>query len=315
MNISPVDQLSLAAAQSPGSVNPDAAATPAQAGAAGTANTVSAASVVQFSTLAQLLAATALFQTTQPPQDALAAAADTDFSQLAATTGQFVNAFNNFQNSVTDNLVTSFESTFDNALLTALHAGLALSGETVTRSLIDSLAQVGVNFQEAGSALNPNQFQIDWATLEGAYTANPTQTTALLSNALQALATIEQNLIYPAPVSAAAVPVMDGADALTPSAVGAAGTAVVAGTAAGANAQLAMSSAILDPLIAQEIAAYRLGETIGNTLNDTHPKAVVEVDQDVARVMPIEAIKSGAQGAAGKSVRNQSVRNTHRNTR
>jgi hypothetical protein len=160
------------------------------------------ASIVSFSPLAQLLAATVKFQTQQtnpqqivPTPDSANANADSDFNQLAELTTLFVNAFNNFQTSSSSPFANQFDSGFNSALLTAIQDENTQSGSENIQSFISSLAAVGINFQPATNTLNPNQFQIDWGTLEAAFNANPAQTTALLSNAFQALGAIEENLI------------------------------------------------------------------------------------------------------------------------
>ena len=289
------------------------------------------ASVVQFSTLAQLLAATALFQANQ--QTAQGSVTTPDFNQLASATNQFVSAFNNFQNNITDKLVTPFESAFDNALLLAMHTNNDQSDTNMTQSVIDSLSEIGIQFQEASNTLNPNQFQINWANLEEIYTANPGQTTDLLLNAFQALASIEQNLIstdtnLTTPQTATVVATGNiitaenySATTLAVSNTEAATTAPAATTtlsttpaAVIANAQLPKQALMTDTLIAVEIAAYRLNESIGNTLKDTHPNPVPEVDKDIAQIPGIEAITFNAHEGAGANENNKSPRNENRHT-
>lgn len=155
------------------------------------------ASMVNFSTLAQLLAATVVFQA-QEAQQAQAVLAGTltssDFSQLSATATFFVDAFNRFQTSV-DSLMSPLSSSFDSGFLLAIHTQNVQTGSDHAQSFIDSLAQVGINFQEATDLSNPNQFKIDLTALEAAFTANPEQTTSLLANALKGLSAIEAKLL------------------------------------------------------------------------------------------------------------------------
>ena len=155
------------------------------------------ASVVDFSTLAQLLAATVVFQT-QEAQQALAVADGTvttsDFSQLSATATFFVDAFNRFQTSV-DTLANSFGSAFEVGFLLAIHTQNVQLGADHAQSFIDSLAQVGIHFQDATDVSNPNQFKIDLTALEAAFKADPAQTTSLLENALKGLSAIEAKLL------------------------------------------------------------------------------------------------------------------------
>lgn len=167
------------------------------------------ASIVDFSTLARLLSATRVFQAQQAQQaqraqqvqqESLSAAAlnttqvasDTtaDFGQLVTTANLFVDAFNQFQSSSFDNTTNLFGASFDNALLLAMQAQ-SEDGQ----SLIASLAQVGINFQEAADPASPSQFNLDLNALQAAFDANPVATSALLAKSLQALSEIEVKLL------------------------------------------------------------------------------------------------------------------------
>jgi hypothetical protein len=79
---------------------------------------------------------------------------------------------------------------FGSALSDALLAENSQEGSSITQSLIDGLASIGVNYQPA----NPSQFQIDWATLQASFNANPGQASALLSNAFQLLSAVEESI-------------------------------------------------------------------------------------------------------------------------
>ncbi|PRC90920.1 hypothetical protein [Solimicrobium silvestre] len=160
------------------------------------------ASIVIFSPLSQLLAATVKFQTQQANQTQQVSAGATtstgtslDFKQLSEITTLFVDAFNNFQTSIASSVANPFDSVFNNALLTGIQTENTQSGSSSIQSFIDSLAEVGINFQAGTDFMSPSQFQIDWTTLASAYNANPAQTSALLSNAFQALGAIEENLL------------------------------------------------------------------------------------------------------------------------
>ncbi|MDO8177114.1 MAG: hypothetical protein Q7T62_02610 [Undibacterium sp.] len=164
------------------------------------------ASIVDFSTLARLLSATRVFQAQQAQraqqvqQESLSAvalnttqvASDTtaDFGQLVTTANLFVDAFNQFQSSSFDNTTNLFGASFDNALLLAMQAQ-SEDGQ----SLIASLAQVGINFQEAADPASPSQFNLDLNALQAAFDANPVATSALLAKSLQALSEIEVKLL------------------------------------------------------------------------------------------------------------------------
>jgi len=320
MDISAIDQILVHGNQlnviNPIDVNPSVTA--AYVDLTPTTQSTTTASIVQFSTLAQLLAATALFQAKQAGQSLSTIA---DFNQLATTTTQFVNAFNTFQSKITDTLASPFESTYDNALLLAMHTNSGQAGVNVTQSFIDSLSEVGITFQEASSTLNSNQFQINWTNLAAIYTADPAGTTDLLLNAFQALATIEQNLISPdtnvttpqnttvnttnnttpaenysttttspAATTSPATTTSPVATLAPASASASASASVAVAVPATVNTQQPNQTATIDPLIAVEIAAYRLNEAIGNALNDTHPNPALEVDKDISMVPDVEPI-------------------------
>lgn len=160
-----------------------------------------AASVVELSTLAQLLESTLVFQAqpsqvhlseTSNPLNSLGDVTSPDFGKLLGTAQVFVNAYNNFQATNADALTSPLGLAFDNALLLALHAP---SGAGDGSSVIDSLAQIGINFQEASGSGSSGQFTIDLKALQAAFDLNPVQTTELLSKNLQALATIEAQLL------------------------------------------------------------------------------------------------------------------------
>jgi len=156
------------------------------------------ASFVELSPLAQLLAATVTGQSQEGnPSQTLSGnvAANANFQQLAEAATNFVNAFNSFQDGINGNSANSFETAFDSALLQAIHVENNQSGSGSVQSFINSLTQVGINFQEANNPTNPNQFQINMTALEAAYSSNPTQISTLLTNAFQGLSTIEQQLL------------------------------------------------------------------------------------------------------------------------
>jgi hypothetical protein len=160
-----------------------------------------AASVVELSTLAQLLEATQVFQTqtsqldpseASEPVSSLSTTMSSDFGKLLSSAQVFVNAYNNFQTTSADTLASPLGLAFDNALLLALHAQ---SGASDGSSVIDSLAQIGINFQEASGSGGSGTFTIDLKALQAAFDLNPLQTAELLAQNLQALATIEAQLL------------------------------------------------------------------------------------------------------------------------
>ena len=156
------------------------------------------ASIVSFSPLAQLLAATAL------TQSQLARAADGGapggFNQLAADTTQFVTAFNDFQTSITTGNGNIFDATFDSALLQEIRLENSPSGSNTRQSFINRLAELGINFQDKSNppttnSINPNHLSLDLAKLEAGFNANAAQTSAQLLNAFQALGALEEGLV------------------------------------------------------------------------------------------------------------------------
>lgn len=171
---------------------------PTQASSVTSTSANNAASIVNFSTLAQLLAATVSFLTQQQKQlQQVPASSPTpnNFKQLVLSTSQFVDAFNNFQTASSTSLASPIDSNFDHALILAIHGKNTQSGTGSTQSFIDSLAKVGIDFHEATGLTDQNHFKIDWTKLESEFNANPTQTSALLSNALQALTVIEETIL------------------------------------------------------------------------------------------------------------------------
>ena len=157
-------------------------------------------SIVDFSPLATFLAATVLAQSqktnqTQPAPSGTTATTAPSFQQLAESAINFVNAFNNFQNS-SDIFTNPLAAAFENALLQEFQTQIAQQTSAGnTQSFINSLATLGITFQGDENPLYPNQFQINWSTLEAAYQANPAQTATTLANAFQGLGAIEDNLM------------------------------------------------------------------------------------------------------------------------
>lgn len=233
------------------------------------------ASVVQFSPLAQLLAVTARFQArqvTQLPPGSASINVNQPLEQLAAASNNFVQAFNNFQISVTSQPTNPLELAFDHALLAAIHDKSSQDGTASVQSFIDSMAQVGVQFQEAGHPLMPNQFQFQFTALEAAYSTNPLQTATLLNNAFEALSIIEAQLLNPKPAqivndsltAAQAAERINASNAASNAVANAASTAqAIAAVDANAAAMLQTGDpATIDPLIATAVAAYRLAENL-----------------------------------------------------
>ncbi len=306
------------------------------------------ASSVAFSPLAHLLAVTFIFHTQQdnPLQTAITKADSSgNFQQLVTAVTDFINAFNAFQNSINGNSASPFDYAFDSALLTAIHAQNSQSGATSTQSFIDSMAQVGITFQESTFLNSSNQFQFDLSKLQAAYSNDPAQTMALLSRAFQALSAIEEQLLQAkaaqtgntnlmtaqladtlmpavpansnaavagsangaavaappmaaAPITASASQSTVASAPLTAALVSAAGLAVNNATVASmTNAESAPVAVTMqwehagsDPLIAQAVAAYRMGEYIESTSDKhsvTHAAGLVPEISAVVNIEPI----------------------------
>ena len=269
------------------------------------------ASVVDFSPLATFLAATVVAQnqkTNQTQQTPTGATTTANFQQLATSTINFVNAFNNFQNSA-DIFTNPLATAFENALLQEIQTQVEQTGSGNTQSFINNLATLGITFQGADNPINPNQFQINWAMLETAYQTNPTQTAATLSNAFQGLSAIEDNLMLSQFAQnqniATQLSALDIAEAqstlqqstliedallnaldtnlVAPVATTVA-TPAAASTAAATNpakvntdaaeatstinAQAIMQPLTVDPLVLTAVAAYRAGEVIATAVAD-----------------------------------------------
>ncbi len=316
MNIPPVDAANIAA-QRLDAVAPVNANTVSPTVTVSVTGADAAASIVEFSPLAHLLAVTVLFQT--PQAGSSTGSTNLNFQQLAQAAGNFVGAFNSFQNTVNASNATPFESTFDSALLNALQTQNLQTGSASVQSFIDSLAQVGINFQGATSLINPNQFQFNLSALEMAYNANSKQTSALLSNAFQALSSIEQQLLLaqtsqtlnaslmttqPTSVTSSANRAANntspaaGANGTTGSAAlnvsGVSGVAGVAGTAApaaaSANAQIAVTAsavagATASPAVAPpSAAAASTLATLAATINPATTDPIVALAVAAYRV-------------------------------
>lgn len=156
----------------------------------------SGASIVDISPLGQLLSAAASFQAQQVPSTTISSgagqtASGTGFGELLSAAQFFVEAFNNFQNSTPSILQQPLHAPTDNPLLLALNA-LPASG--TGQSLLASLAQVGINFQEAAVPGNTGQFKVDLNALQAAFNTDPAGTTSLLTRAFQALGQIAAKL-------------------------------------------------------------------------------------------------------------------------
>ena len=149
-------------------------------------------SIVGLSTLGQVLSTTSTLQTQKVSTDTVNSDTATDFGTLVTTAELFVSAFNNFQTSNTDSIQNPFSTTSDNALLLAINTQLL--SET-GKSVLASLAQIGITFQDTSLTDNTGQFTINLTALQAAFNTDPTGTSSLLTQALQALSQVETSLI------------------------------------------------------------------------------------------------------------------------
>ncbi|MDO8650970.1 MAG: hypothetical protein Q7R66_02130 [Undibacterium sp.] len=149
-------------------------------------------SIVGLSTLGQVLSTTSTLQAQKVSTETVNSDTATDFGTLVTTAELFVSAFNNFQASNTDSIQNPFSTTSDNALLLAINTQLL--SET-GKSVLASLAQIGITFQDTSLTDNTGQFTINLAALQAAFNTDPTGTSSLLTQALQALSQVETSLI------------------------------------------------------------------------------------------------------------------------
>ena len=181
-----------------GKVNPSAASTELLAQQA----VVASASTVYLSRLGQLLSASALLQQQTGSQatgsvDAVGEQGasvnlDDGFGRLLAAAQLFVDAYNQFQNGDVSEVQDPLAAPFDNVLLLAINE---LPGVDNGKSLLASLQQVGIGFQEDVSNLVGNaQLTIDATALQSAFNANPAGTSALLGQAVQTIGVLAAQL-------------------------------------------------------------------------------------------------------------------------
>lgn len=158
----------------------------------------SGASIVELSKLGQLLSAATTFQAQQAAFDTANGVAGqgadigSSFGKLIAATQLFVSAFNNLQSGGAGGLQNPLGAPSGNPLL------LALTEQTIPgtgKSLLASLAQVGINFQEGSTPGSTGQFNIDLTVLQAAFKADPAGTSSLLAQAFQTLVQLAAKLV------------------------------------------------------------------------------------------------------------------------
>ncbi|MFI4941561.1 MAG: hypothetical protein ACHP7O_14630, partial [Burkholderiales bacterium] len=156
------------------------------------ANLDNTSSIVDLSSLGQLLSAAAALQAA-PITAGSTTAQGTGFDAFLAATELFFNSYNNIQAGSLDNAQNVSGSAFSDATLQALTVTTAAGSGT---SLLASLAALGIDYQAAtpltgGSA----QFTIEPATLQSAWNANPSATSALLQQAFQTLGQVATTFV------------------------------------------------------------------------------------------------------------------------
>lgn len=144
-----------------------------------TTNT-SSADIVDISALGQLLSATSIFesgilQTT--------ATTPSGFATLATATQLFVDAFNGFLQSGSNNLLNPPGLSLGNLFAQALASRTTSNGTSV----IASLSSVGINFVPPLLPNGAGQLTIDLQSLQSAFNADPVGTSSVLSQAIQSI--------------------------------------------------------------------------------------------------------------------------------
>ncbi len=167
------------------------------------------ASSVNFSTFAQLLEATVALQPGQMTQQSATAAtaapaqasSGTSFGELYTNANLFVTAFNNFQISSASSFENPLGASPGLELLQAIRAqsvpGSEIAGGEISGSgstLINDLARIGINLQES-VITGTGQLTLDPEILQSAYNADPAATTALMTTTLQAIGSLEVQLM------------------------------------------------------------------------------------------------------------------------
>ena len=178
-----------------GGVNPSAA----PIGIFAQPDVVGGATMVDLSKLGQLLSASAMLQLRSQKagfvdavgeQDA-SANLDDGFGKLLAAAQFFIDAFNQFQSDDANPVQGPLRAPFDNVLLLAINS---LPAEDSGKSLLSSLEQVGIGFQDASSSVGSAPLRIDVTALQYAFNANPARTSALLAQAFQTIGQLAAKL-------------------------------------------------------------------------------------------------------------------------
>jgi len=160
---------------------------------------VNGATMVDLSKLGQLLSASAMLQPRSQKagfvdavgeQDA-SANLDDGFGKLLAAAQFFIDAFNQFQSDDANSVQGPLRASFDNVLLLAINA---LPAEDSGKSLLSSLEQVGIGFQDTSSSVGSAPLRIDVTALQYAFNANPARTSALLAQAFQTIGQLAAKL-------------------------------------------------------------------------------------------------------------------------
>ncbi len=136
--------------------------------------------IVDISGLGQLLSASLLFESDIFNE---AAASQDSFSTIAAVT-QFVEAFNSFLQS--DSLQSPSGGSIGNLFIQLLNTR-AGANSVDGQSIIDSLAEAGINFQPPVSLNGASLLSIDFEALQAAFDADPSGTVALLGQTTRSI--------------------------------------------------------------------------------------------------------------------------------
>lgn len=142
-----------------------------------TANSVD---TVDISGLGQLLSSSLIFETNILKA---AAANQISFPTVVSATQFFVDAFNSFLQS--SSLQSSSGGSLGNLFATMLNSHTTSSGDG--RSIVASLAGIGITFQASTSQNSPGLMTIDVQTLQSAFNADQLGTVSLLAQTTQSI--------------------------------------------------------------------------------------------------------------------------------
>lgn len=154
------------------------------------------ASVVDISWPGKLLSVASIFGDGVSQS---AATSQGSFATVVATTQLFVDVFNSFLQSGSDNLQNPAGGSFDSLFMQVLNSqATATSGDG--KSIVTQLAEAGIDYQAPSILNKTGQMTVDLTALQSAFNADPIGTSSLLAQAIQSigpLATAALNGVLP----------------------------------------------------------------------------------------------------------------------